>query len=357
MRKIINLTESQVQKLLDTIISEQALPNIMKGQRGPSVARFQKRLQSLGYNVGKFGADGIFGKDTENAVKQFQNDNNIDPPSGMVDNVTAGILTTKAKVSPSRKPTSVLPKQKSPASLTTLKDPTAVFDKKGQSSSTGVKPIVKGQPAVTNKPPITQPATQPTAQAKVTPEPVKGGGIKGFLRKLAPNVAQMFFTKPLTGADFTRRQKSVIYNVIQNAIKRGQKRQSGVTSYDDYSPEIKATFDNATGASTKDILTKTFTDPYFQIASTLGRFTYRLQPDGTYMVNDIYDFSKGQGYTVTKDELQGMSYLEQLAYVKRKDNLSLYRAAREIEYIEHPDTEDPSSKVKINVQINPQEFA
>jgi len=182
-------------------------------------------------------------------------------------------------------------------------------------------------------------------------------GIKGFLRKLSPNVAQMFFTRPLTGTDFTKRQRNVIYNVIQNAIKRGKRKERGLTDYGDYGERIKSTFDTKTGASTKDIITKSVTDPYFQVASTLGAFTYQLQKDGTYLVSDTYDFSKGRGYTVTKEELTGMPYLQQMSYVMKKDNLTPYRAARQIAYIEHPDTASEDDKVKINLIINPQEFS
>ena len=183
------------------------------------------------------------------------------------------------------------------------------------------------------------------------------GDIKGFMRKLSPNVAQMFFTRPLTGNDFTRAQRNVIYNVIQNAIKRGKRKERGLTDYSDYGERIKSTFDTKTGASTKDIILRSATDPYFQVASTLGAFSYQLQKDGTYLIVDTYDFSKGIGYTVTKEEIKGMSYFEQMSYVMKKDSLTPYRAARQIAYIEHPDTADEKDKVKIRLTINPKEFS
>lgn len=204
----------------------------------------------------------------------------------------------------------------------------------------------------TKEPEKTVDVNEPSGEEKEKKE----GGIKRFLRKLAPNVAQMFFTKPLTGEDFTRRQKSVIYNVIQNAIKRTGNKNRGGTTYADYGGNIKETFDNNTGASLKDIITRSATDPSFQIASTLGQFSYRLQPNGVYLVTDTYDFSKAKAYTVTKDELKGKNYWEQLAYVREKDNLSHYRAARQIAYLEHPDTAPASEKTKIVVEINPKEF-
>ncbi|MCD3195720.1 bacteriocin [Clostridium botulinum C] len=45
---------------------------IRRGDRGSNVEGLQKKLISLGYNCGKYGADGVFGEGTYNAVKAFQ---------------------------------------------------------------------------------------------------------------------------------------------------------------------------------------------------------------------------------------------------------------------------------------------
>ena len=47
-------------------------PTLRRGSNGPFVVECQEDLISLGYDVGKTGADGKFGKNTEKAVKQFQ---------------------------------------------------------------------------------------------------------------------------------------------------------------------------------------------------------------------------------------------------------------------------------------------
>ena len=47
-------------------------PTIRRGDNGPYVKECQNDLISLGYDVGKTGADGIFGKNTESAVVAFQ---------------------------------------------------------------------------------------------------------------------------------------------------------------------------------------------------------------------------------------------------------------------------------------------
>lgn len=45
-----------------------------KGDKGSEVVALQKNLIALGYNLGKYGADGSFGNDTELALRKFQSD-------------------------------------------------------------------------------------------------------------------------------------------------------------------------------------------------------------------------------------------------------------------------------------------
>ena len=47
-------------------------PLLKKGSRGDAVREMQQKLMDLGYDLGKWGADGIFGKQTLAAVKAFQ---------------------------------------------------------------------------------------------------------------------------------------------------------------------------------------------------------------------------------------------------------------------------------------------
>ena len=49
-----------------------ACPQMKKGAKSDVVKWMQQRLVYLGYSVGKYGADGIFGKDTDSAVRKFQ---------------------------------------------------------------------------------------------------------------------------------------------------------------------------------------------------------------------------------------------------------------------------------------------
>ncbi|MFA6807592.1 MAG: spore cortex-lytic enzyme [Eubacteriales bacterium] len=58
---------------------------LAKGSKGPEVEELQKKLNQLGYNVGA--VDGVFGKKTDEAVKQLQKDRGIEI-DGVVGEVT-----------------------------------------------------------------------------------------------------------------------------------------------------------------------------------------------------------------------------------------------------------------------------
>lgn len=61
---------------------------LKKECRGDDVKRLQKDLIARGYSCGKYGADGIFGTDTEKAVKLYQKANKL-TPDGIVGKNTA----------------------------------------------------------------------------------------------------------------------------------------------------------------------------------------------------------------------------------------------------------------------------
>lgn len=52
--------------------AESFAPVLRKGSQGEEVRALQERLLKLGYNLPRFGADGKFGSETEQAVKAFQ---------------------------------------------------------------------------------------------------------------------------------------------------------------------------------------------------------------------------------------------------------------------------------------------
>ena len=68
------------------------MDTLSKGSRGEVVKWYQRCLVELGYDIGKAGADGIFGAETLSATRAFQSDNGLTPDG------KAGKLTlTKVK--------------------------------------------------------------------------------------------------------------------------------------------------------------------------------------------------------------------------------------------------------------------
>lgn len=66
---------------------------LMRGCEGAEVRELQEELIALGYSCGSKGADGIFGKDTEAAVKRFQEDHGL-PVDGIAGVNTRQTLDT-----------------------------------------------------------------------------------------------------------------------------------------------------------------------------------------------------------------------------------------------------------------------
>lgn len=62
---------------------------LQRGDRGPEVTRLQERLQAQGFDPGLI--DGIYGSQTENAVRQFQQANRLFP-DGIADSATLAAL-------------------------------------------------------------------------------------------------------------------------------------------------------------------------------------------------------------------------------------------------------------------------
>lgn len=63
------------------------MEEIKKGFKGPKVVDIQRRLRLLGYNLAKYEIDGIFGPETINAIKKFQQDRGL-LATGIIDEET-----------------------------------------------------------------------------------------------------------------------------------------------------------------------------------------------------------------------------------------------------------------------------
>ena len=84
------LTRLEAQ-VVQTVSASVSRPMLRKGSRGEPVRELQAKLMDLGYDLGVYGADGIFGKKTLAAVKAFQKDCGINV-DGIAGPVTYGKL-------------------------------------------------------------------------------------------------------------------------------------------------------------------------------------------------------------------------------------------------------------------------
>ena len=75
--------------------TEQDLSKVTAGMKngfkGEDVKQLQTALKDLGYNLSKYGIDGIFGKETEEAIKAFQKDHGLEV-TGIIDEKTLSAL-------------------------------------------------------------------------------------------------------------------------------------------------------------------------------------------------------------------------------------------------------------------------
>lgn len=62
-----------------TVYYSVRLPMLVKGMEGESVKAMQQLLMFNGYDLPKYGADGEYGEETENAILLFQEDNGLKP--------------------------------------------------------------------------------------------------------------------------------------------------------------------------------------------------------------------------------------------------------------------------------------
>jgi hypothetical protein len=94
----------------------------------------------------------------------------------------------------------------------------------------------------------------------------------------------------LTEKNLNSDQKLELYNSVKNAQQRNNKYQAGGTRYKDYGPEGVDIAKGKNGLLKSAY--KSFVDPKFQMATTLGRTSYKNKGD-SIIVTDSYDFSKG----------------------------------------------------------------
>lgn len=219
------------------------------------------------------------------------------------------------------------------------------------------------------KEPTTKPIdkTEPTTKTINKTEPAKDrswtdtltksfkDSFSSIIRKISPNLAQLISSKSLTENDFTDNQKNIIYNTIQNAIKRNKKESFGCTEYIDYNSEIAQKLMEKSVGTTEMVL-RSVGDDDFKIASTLGRFCYKKLSPSQFLATDVYDFNKSPEYSKIPNETIKVvknlnSYPEKLFYTRK--NIpgmdSLYRSIRFVAWTENPAEEGKGQPIKVVV--------
>jgi len=174
-------------------------------------------------------------------------------------------------------------------------------------------------------------------------------GFTNWVRKIFPNVAQLFFAKDLSENDFTSSQLDVMRKVVNNAIKRTGKN-IGSTEYIDYGDVIVDKWFGPGGVSTTSMITNTLmSNPTFMVATTLGRFSYSVK-NGEITITDIYDFKKIPDAKTTKENLEGLTYPEKVYKVMVDNDVNPYVAIRHLGYLEYPEG-NYNSKPKIKISL------
>ena len=178
------------------------------------------------------------------------------------------------------------------------------------------------------------------------------------VRKLVPNIVQLFNAKKLGTEDFTDPQKKAIFIAIKNSMVRNPKQvTAGAVNYDDYGKEVANTFKNERGSPTMwDVAWNTIKlDQNFAMATLLGQFSWKKLPNGKYLIQDKYDF-KDPKYKeisgVNRKSLEGLSVIQ----LQDKYGLNPYEAARVKGWVDHPDT-IPSKSLDVKVEIDPNTLA
>jgi hypothetical protein len=121
---------------------------------------------------------------------------------------------------------------------------------------------------------------------------------------------------PITEAQFTPED----LDAIRYAIAKQGGGAAGSIGYGDYGPQGFSSFGDPREGPL-DMLYKSYTDPAYRMETTLGGASYRRLPDGSYVVEDRYNFNAPSRQRVTNAlREQGLLSLANDAY--RKNGLA-----------------------------------
>ena len=121
---------------------------------------------------------------------------------------------------------------------------------------------------------------------------------------------------PITESQFNAKDLDAIRFAIQ---KRGG-GASGTIGYGDYGPQGSTSFGDPSEGPLQ-MLKYSYTDPAYRMETTLGSASYRQLPDGSYVVEDQYNFNAPSRQLVN-DKLKEQNVLSLAAQSYKKYGLA-----------------------------------
>lgn len=167
------------------------------------------------------------------------------------------------------------------------------------------------------------------------------GFFMNLLRKTFPFLVQLIYSKNLTNSDFSSDHFDVIKNVVKNAKKRisnFQYNKTYGTEYIDYSEYTEKILDTK-GQSWWDLVKLyVWEGDNFEVATTLGRFSFKVSEDGKISIYDEYDFTKQ--YDITREDLdwENTNTVDRINKIIELGNgeIGLYGAIRHLAFLNNP---------------------
>ena len=167
------------------------------------------------------------------------------------------------------------------------------------------------------------------------------GVLIGFLRKYFPSIAQLIYSKNLTNSDFDEGHIDVIKDVVKNTKKRipnFQYNKTYTTEYKDYDSKTESILDRK-GQSILDLIKLYLHDSdMFDVSTTLGRFSFKVDKNGNINVYDEYDFTRQ--YDITKEDLDwnNTNVFQKIMKIMELggDEVGLYGAIRHLAHLYNP---------------------
>jgi hypothetical protein len=332
-KKTLILTESQIKKVIDNLLTEQVFTNFdsnydykLDGNMWYSTLKGQDKWLSL--------------KNSPSAIQKLNQKYGKDVPIGKSDSL---------QPQPTQNVSNLLFKNESEGNafrswfIKTYPDhakkmnlsPTGPFNNSyinnaynlklsnGKIAGEEYKLVISGTPSIKKD------------------EDFKESGLKNFLMKILPsNVVHVLYPTNLSNSSITKAQKNELGKAIKKSMRRIGTDNRGFVTYEDWGPEYVEWFKNDKPLSKRDLFIRSLSDPKFQIATTVGQGLWKNLGD-KIVYEDKYDWNKkGEGLSRYRESVgvdtSNLSYPQAIIKLQKEAGLDLYRAIRELQHRESP---------------------